>query len=290
MTMFNSEPEITPRKLTPTQQARLREAEEQRIDTETDYLSIIGPAIEAYLRLTQRAALRSFTGTGALVAAAEPEPVEDDIYELMLLANLEINPRSEGEPFTSTESAVIWLAVLTALARFRTSAIPPHLQRAMRSSAIPLTAYDLLSKIQSTWSAEGAPVSVLTGQVQEALQLPRTLSQIIGRETRGVLMPETFSPPGKIFEGSVIEIARNAAGSEVGEGRLTELLESGAPRKMWASIWLDDRVRPSHMAAHGQVQDVDETFYVGSTRLMFPCDPQGPIEETANCRCVIIEP
>lgn len=276
--------------LTPTQQARLREAETQRLDVETDLIRISAPAIEAYLRLTQQASLRSLRGTGSLVAAAEPEHVEGEIRELMALAQQEINPRSASEPFTVTESTVIWLAVLSALSRFRTAGIPPYLERALRESSLPVTAYDLLNKLQVQWSADGGPVSQLTSQVQDALQLPRTLSQIIGRETRGVLMPETLAPMGKVFEGKVIEIARNAAGAIVGEGRFTELLERGAPLKMWASVYLDDRVRPSHMAAHGQVQPVDETFYVGSTRLMFPCDPNGPIEETANCRCVIIEP
>lgn len=57
--------------------------------------------------------------------------------------------------------------------------------------------------------------------------------------------------------------------------------------------WLserDDRVRPTHITADGQRVPVDEPFWVGGYRMMYPTDSSlgaGP-EEIVNCRCVEI--
>lgn len=47
----------------------------------------------------------------------------------------------------------------------------------------------------------------------------------------------------------------------------------------------DDKVRPSHVAADGQKQNVGDPFKVGGALLRFPTDPLGPPEETIRCRC-----
>jgi len=57
--------------------------------------------------------------------------------------------------------------------------------------------------------------------------------------------------------------------------------------KEWASAH-DSRVRSTHLAADGQVVGIDEPFLVGSSELMYPGDPNGPIGEIANCRCTVL--
>lgn len=50
----------------------------------------------------------------------------------------------------------------------------------------------------------------------------------------------------------------------------------------------DGKVRGSHApvtGADGQVRGLDEPFIVGTALLMGPGDPDGPLRETANCRC-----
>ena len=58
--------------------------------------------------------------------------------------------------------------------------------------------------------------------------------------------------------------------------------------KSWMAT-SDGRTRPTHLRAHMRYKDnpipIDEPFQVGSARLMYPCDPNGPPEETINCRC-----
>lgn len=63
--------------------------------------------------------------------------------------------------------------------------------------------------------------------------------------------------------------------------------QNHVPYKKWLSLH-DDRVRDTHRAADGQIQLADEPFTVGGALLMFPCDPNGPIGETVNCRCIQI--
>jgi SPP1 gp7 family putative phage head morphogenesis protein len=47
---------------------------------------------------------------------------------------------------------------------------------------------------------------------------------------------------------------------------------------------LDDRVRDTHAAQHGQVRKVGETFENG---LLYPGDPNGKASEVINCRCSV---
>lgn len=61
--------------------------------------------------------------------------------------------------------------------------------------------------------------------------------------------------------------------------------QNRVPYKKWLSLH-DDRVRDTHRAADGQIQISSEPFTVGGALLMFPCDPNGPIGETVNCRCI----
>lgn len=61
----------------------------------------------------------------------------------------------------------------------------------------------------------------------------------------------------------------------------------GVRRKEWIST-LDRRCRPSHLAANEQKVGIDQPFVVGGWQLMFPGDPNAPLEETANCRCAIL--
>ncbi|KGI79395.1 hypothetical protein IL38_24180 [Actinopolyspora erythraea] len=50
----------------------------------------------------------------------------------------------------------------------------------------------------------------------------------------------------------------------------------------------DSRVRPSHWAAHMQVQPLDEAFQVGGVAMDHPGDPAAPPREVVNCRCSLL--
>lgn len=57
-------------------------------------------------------------------------------------------------------------------------------------------------------------------------------------------------------------------------------------KQWWATN--DNRVRPSHWAAHMKVVPLGEDFLVGGWSLSNPGDPNGPAHEVINCRCSLL--
>ena len=64
------------------------------------------------------------------------------------------------------------------------------------------------------------------------------------------------------------------------------VLDLPETRREWLAVE-DERTRITHSEADGQQVGMDEPFIVGGVHLMFPGDPDGPPEETINCRCVV---
>ena len=58
-------------------------------------------------------------------------------------------------------------------------------------------------------------------------------------------------------------------------------------QKAWVCT-IDGVTRDTHFKADGQRVSLDGEFQVGRALLKFPGDPDGDIEETANCRCTMI--
>lgn len=56
-------------------------------------------------------------------------------------------------------------------------------------------------------------------------------------------------------------------------------------KKVWVHAGHPRRPRITHLAADGQVRDVDEPFIIGGQPMMYPRDPAAPIEEVINCGC-----
>jgi SPP1 gp7 family putative phage head morphogenesis protein len=57
-------------------------------------------------------------------------------------------------------------------------------------------------------------------------------------------------------------------------------------RKEWLSAE-DERTRPDHQTANGQIVGLDDMFQVGGASLAYPGDPSGPAEQVINCRCTV---
>ena len=56
-------------------------------------------------------------------------------------------------------------------------------------------------------------------------------------------------------------------------------------RQEWVAAE-DERTRPAHRAADGQIVELDERFDVGGEALQYPGDPAGSAGNIINCRCV----
>lgn len=82
-------------------------------------------------------------------------------------------------------------------------------------------------------------------------------------------------------------IARTEATGANNYGALRALGDEGVQEKEWLATG-DQRTRPSHRAADGQIVPVDEPFIVGGHEMMMPGDPAAPVDELANCRCCLV--
>jgi len=57
--------------------------------------------------------------------------------------------------------------------------------------------------------------------------------------------------------------------------------------KQWVAT-NDERTRPDHRNANGQVVDMDEDFNIGGVLMEYAGDPKGGAKNVVNCRCVIV--
>jgi len=82
-------------------------------------------------------------------------------------------------------------------------------------------------------------------------------------------------------------IARTETIRSSNAGGLEAIRQAEIPGKQWLST-NDDRTRPDHEDAQGQIVTIDEPFDVGGESLMFPGDPDGSADQTVNCRCTVL--
>ncbi len=81
-------------------------------------------------------------------------------------------------------------------------------------------------------------------------------------------------------------IARTETHGAANAGAFGAAKETGLDlRKEWLAAE-DDRTRPDHAAADGQIVGMDESFDVGGSSLAYPGDPSAPADQIINCRCV----
>jgi SPP1 gp7 family putative phage head morphogenesis protein len=86
------------------------------------------------------------------------------------------------------------------------------------------------------------------------------------------------------YRNRAMAIARTETGIASSIAQHETYAQNDVQKKEWLAT-MDDRTRPSHAEANGQIVGIDEPFQVGDAELMHPCDPSGPAEEVINCRC-----
>lgn len=102
------------------------------------------------------------------------------------------------------------------------------------------------------------------------------LSDALGLESEAV--------SGPLSEALMESMGTAAATSLAGGAVQQTVQESGMMGlKTWNCLFLNSR--ESHEAADGQTVAVDETFTLDGGEALYPCDPDLPVEEVANCNC-----
>lgn len=92
---------------------------------------------------------------------------------------------------------------------------------------------------------------------------------------------------GAKFNTSPEAIARTEIIGANNQAATESYRQGGFTKKRWLTS-RDDKVRPAHIAAEGQVVNIDEPFVVGSSLLMFPGDKSPFPEDFINCRCTVL--
>lgn len=103
----------------------------------------------------------------------------------------------------------------------------------------------------------------------------------------GQAIQETAKSIRELFDGMSKSrselIAQVETGIAAGHGDYENAKATGLDlMKIWSNSQ-DEKVRESHQIR--EAVEMDEQF---SNGLLFPLDPEGPIEEIANCRCVCL--
>lgn len=200
-----------------------------------------------------------------------------------------------GEPFTLGQVYERWddfiegVLAATERAAHLTAAGAPWAPRNKRIITDDLTRAKYLTSMRTRLRAAPLPEAAYQA-TKEILVRGRaegwSQRKTIGHLTRA-LHKDVPADAGTSFEMMARRIARTEATTIFNYTTLTLLADSGATLKKWISHH-DNKVRPTHLDADGQVEFLWNPFTVGGFALMVPGDPDAPHHETANCRCVLI--
>jgi SPP1 gp7 family putative phage head morphogenesis protein len=114
-------------------------------------------------------------------------------------------------------------------------------------------------------------------QIREGIEAGEGVYQLRKR-IDALYLDEIIPHRSEVIARTEVVGASNAASREAARATGLELTHE------WVAT-ADDRVRPSHEDASGQIVPLDEPFIVGGEEMMFPGDPAGG-DEAINCRCV----
>lgn len=222
-----------------------------RDEIEDQYLDLAEPVLNDFLRRVRTLA-EDALASPVLTAAGDRVP----------------------NPFAWTSVRSAWQAAIRDLVRDGRGRrrLPQYatVQRILEDSGLPVAVYEDVRDLLKRAASEG------WGERKTKIELGRMLgtSRRKGEATTA-------------YAARLRTLARTAATANAAHRMAKSDLARKRGRLRWVTVH-DNRVRPTHVAADGQVQDLGTPFHVGDAHLLYPGDPAGPLKETANCRCILI--
>lgn len=203
------------------------------------------------------------------LAYARSEAVEALSAPVLLAAGSEL-----PNPFAWTSVRRAWQQAIRDLVTDpkRGRRLPQYatVQRILEESGLPVAVYNDVRDLLKRSIAEG------WGDRKTKIELGRLLHTSKAKD-------ETTSA----YAARLRSAARTAATANAAHRMATSDLAKKRGGLRWMTVH-DARVRPSHVEADGQIQELGHPYRVGKALLAYPGDPAGPPEETINCRCILI--